>query len=180
MCRECLLYLSVWINCIVGLIHYFSVWWCKMSVRTKSCFLGLNQTKETVTWSGERTHGSKWARISAQPHVFKEHKRKKTKNKENVSPCCFKQNLVNSNSLNNPPVCLLLLLFFFTTPGSLKMFWLLHFQSFSEYSRLVFSGDRIGPEYDRFIEKSVSDSATNLLLFPTSWMKIGCLSQTEK
>ena len=162
MCRECLLYLSVWINCIVGLIHCFSVWWCKMSVRTKSCFLGLNQTKETVTWSGERTHGSKWARISAQPHVFKEHKRKKTKIKENVSPCCFKQNLVNSNSLNNPSVCLL------------------HFQSFSEYSRLVFSGDRIGPEYDRFIEKSVSDSATNLLLFPTSWMKIGCLSQTEK
>ena len=103
-----------------------------MSVRTKWCFLGLNQTKETVTWSSERTHGSKWARISAQPHVFKEHKRKKTKNKENVSPCCFKQSLVNLNSLNNPSVCLLLLFFFFTTPGSLKMFWLLHFQSFSE------------------------------------------------
>ena len=82
----------------------------------------------------------------AQPHVFKEHKRKKT-NKENVSPCCFKQYLVDLNSLNNPSVFLLFSVVFFTTPGSLKMFWPLHFQSFSEYSRLVFNGDRIGSTY---------------------------------
>ena len=33
-----------------------------MSLRTKECSLGLNQTKETGTGSGERTHGStrKW------------------------------------------------------------------------------------------------------------------------
>ena len=93
------------------------------------------------------------------------------------SSVLLNKNFLNVDSLNNPCVCLfvcLLLYFLSTTPGSSRMLWLLHFKSFSEYSRLVFSGDidRIGSEYDRFTENSVSDSATTLLLFKTLlWVK---------